>query len=85
MLAVQALSRLNRCNAKMQKQDTFILDFYNTAAEIKAAFDDFYTAKSTQLRGFIAGWFLQKVHDPRVPRSLLNNETRSGPLCAVHQ
>lgn len=46
VLAVQALSRLNRCNAKMQKQDTFILDFYNTAAEIKAAFDDFYTATS---------------------------------------
>ena len=43
---MQALSRLNRCNAKMQKQDTFILDFYNTAAEIKAAFDDFYTATS---------------------------------------
>ena len=46
VLAVQALSRLNRCNEKMQKQDTFILDFYNTAAEIKAAFDDFYTATS---------------------------------------
>jgi type I restriction enzyme R subunit len=46
VLAVQALSRLNRCNAKMQKQDTFILDFYNSAAEIKAAFDDFYTATS---------------------------------------
>lgn len=46
VLAVQALSRLNRCNANMQKQDTFILDFYNTAAEIKAAFDDFYTATS---------------------------------------
>ena len=46
VLAVQALSRPNRCNAKMQKQDTFILDFYNTAAEIKAAFDDFYTATS---------------------------------------
>ena len=46
VLAVQALSRLNRCNEKMQKQDTFILDFFNTAAEIKAAFDDFYTATS---------------------------------------
>lgn len=46
VLAVQALSRLNRCNAKMQKQDTFILDFYNTATEIKEAFDDFYTATS---------------------------------------
>jgi len=46
VLAVQGLSRLNRCNAKMQKQDTFILDFYNTAAEIKDAFDPFYTATS---------------------------------------
>lgn len=46
VLAVQALSRLNRCNVKMQKQDTFILDFYNTAAEIKDAFDPFYTATS---------------------------------------
>jgi type I restriction enzyme R subunit len=46
VLAVQALSRLNRCNPKMQKQDTFILDFYNTAAEIKDAFDPFYTATS---------------------------------------
>ena len=46
VLAVQALSRLNRCNAKMQKQDTFILDFYNTVSEIKDAFDPFYTATS---------------------------------------
>jgi type I restriction enzyme R subunit len=46
VLAVQTLSRLNRCNDKMQKQDTFILDFYNSAAEIKAAFDDFYTSTS---------------------------------------
>lgn len=46
VLAVQALSRLNRCNSKMQKQDTFVLDFYNSTTEIKAAFDDFYTATS---------------------------------------
>jgi type I restriction enzyme R subunit len=46
VLAVQTLSRLNRCNDKMAKQDTFILDFYNSAAEIKDAFDDFYTATS---------------------------------------
>ena len=46
VLAVQALSRLNRCNVKMQKQDTFILDFYNTVDEIKDAFDPFYTATS---------------------------------------
>jgi type I restriction enzyme R subunit len=46
VLAVQTLSRLNRCNDKMQKQDTFVLDFYNSAAEIKEAFDPFYTATS---------------------------------------
>jgi type I restriction enzyme R subunit len=46
VLAVQTLSRLNRCNPKMAKQNTFILDFYNTAKEIKDAFDPFYTATS---------------------------------------
>ena len=46
VLAVQALSRLNRCHDKMQKRDTFVLDFYNTAMEIKEAFDPFYTATS---------------------------------------
>ncbi|UIJ38949.1 DEAD/DEAH box helicase family protein [Desulfobaculum bizertense] len=44
--AVQTLSRLNRCNDKMGKKDTFILDFYNTVDEIKKAFDPFYTATS---------------------------------------
>ncbi len=46
VLAVQTLSRLNRCNPKMAKQNSFILDFYNTAAEIKDAFDPFFTATS---------------------------------------
>ncbi|MEB3231494.1 MAG: DEAD/DEAH box helicase family protein [Leptolyngbyaceae bacterium] len=46
VLAVQTLSRLNRCNNKMGKADTFILDFYNTVEEIKTAFDPFYTATS---------------------------------------
>lgn len=46
VLAVQTLSRLNRCNEKMQKQDTFVLDFYNSASDIKASFDDFYTSTS---------------------------------------
>lgn len=44
VLAVQALSRLNRCNWKLGKSDTFVLDFYNTVDDIKAAFDPFYTA-----------------------------------------
>ena len=42
--AVQTLSRLNRCNQKMEKNDTFVLDFANTTTEIKAAFDPFYTS-----------------------------------------
>lgn len=44
VLAVQALSRLNRCNWKLGKTDTFVLDFYNAVDDIKAAFDPFYTA-----------------------------------------
>ncbi len=46
VLAVQALSRLNRCNNKMGKSETFILDFVNSTSEIKQAFDPFYTATS---------------------------------------
>ncbi|MCB5195706.1 type I restriction endonuclease subunit R [Deefgea salmonis] len=44
VLAVQAISRLNRCNWKLGKTDTFVLDFYNSIEDIKAAFDPFYTA-----------------------------------------
>ena len=44
VLAVQALSRLNRCNWKLDKRDTFVLDFCNGVDEIKKAFDDFYTS-----------------------------------------
>lgn len=46
VLAVQALSRLNRCNWKLGKTDTFVLDFYNSVDDIKGAFDPFYTATS---------------------------------------
>lgn len=46
VLAVQALSRLNRCNWKLDKRDTFVLDFYNSVDDIKTAFDPFYTATS---------------------------------------
>ena len=44
VLAVQALSRLNRCNWKLGKSDTFVLDFYNSMDDIKSAFDPYYTA-----------------------------------------
>lgn len=46
VVAVQCLSRLNRCNNKMGKVDTFVLDFFNTVDDIKRAFDDFYTSTS---------------------------------------
>ena len=46
VLAVQALSRLNRSAPELGKlsEDLFILDFYNTTGDIKEAFDPFYTA-----------------------------------------
>lgn len=45
VLAVQALSRLNRSSPRLGKrtEDLFVLDFFNDAADIKAAFDPFYT------------------------------------------
>jgi len=45
VLAVQALSRLNRSAPKLGKrtEDLFVLDFFNDVADIKAAFDPFYT------------------------------------------
>ncbi|WP_417790246.1 type I restriction endonuclease subunit R [Terasakiella pusilla] len=51
VLAVQALSRLNRSAPKYGKktEDLFVLDFFNTVEDIKAAFDPFYT--STSLSG----------------------------------
>ena len=46
VLAVQALSRLNRSAPDLGKlsEDLFILDFYNTKEDIKDSFDPFYTA-----------------------------------------
>lgn len=46
VLAVQALSRLNRSSPKYGKktEDLFILDFFNDTDEIKKAFDPFYTS-----------------------------------------
>jgi len=48
VLAVQALSRLNRAASALGKktEDLFILDFFNTVDDIKTAFDPFYTATS---------------------------------------
>lgn len=48
VLCVQALSRLNRSAPKWGKktEDLFVLDFFNSVEEVKAAFDPFYTATS---------------------------------------
>ena len=46
VMAVQALSRLNRAAPDLGKlsEDLFILDFYNTQENIKDSFDPFYTS-----------------------------------------
>lgn len=46
VLAVQTLSRLNRISPENNKrnEDIFVLDFFNTVDDMKAAFDDFYTS-----------------------------------------
>lgn len=51
VLAVQALSRLNRAADKLGKktEDLFVLDFFNDVDDIKESFDPFYT--STTLSG----------------------------------
>lgn len=48
VLCVQALSRLNRAAPNLGKktEDIFVLDFFNTVDDVKAAFDPFYTATS---------------------------------------
>lgn len=48
VLAVQALSRLNRSAPKLGKrtEDLFVLDFFNTTEDIKTAFDPFFTVTS---------------------------------------
>jgi type I restriction enzyme R subunit len=48
VLAVQALSRLNRAADKLGKktENLFILDFFNSTEDIKNSFDPFYTATS---------------------------------------
>lgn len=48
VMAVQALSRLNRSADSLGKktEDLFVLDFYNSTDDIKKAFDPFYTATS---------------------------------------
>jgi type I restriction enzyme R subunit len=69
VLAVQALSRLNRSSDKLGKktEDLFILDFYNTTEDIKKSFDPFYTATS-----------LSKATDINVLHELKSNLDAAG-------
>lgn len=48
VLAVQAISRLNRSSHQLGKktEDLFVLDFFNSIDDIKSSFDPFYTATS---------------------------------------
>ena len=48
VIALQALSRLNRSADRLGKktEDLFILDFYNSTEDIRKSFDPFYTATS---------------------------------------
>jgi type I restriction enzyme R subunit len=50
VLAVQALSRLNRSATKYGKrsEDLFVLDFFNEVEDIKKAFDPYYTVTSLE-------------------------------------
>lgn len=59
--AVQTLSRLNR-SKKPYKKDTFVLDFYNEAEDIKIAFKPYYTAT-----------ILSEETDPNKLNDLLDN------------
>jgi type I restriction enzyme R subunit len=69
VIAVQALSRLNRSSDKLGKktEDLFILDFYNAIDDIKKSFDPFYTATS-----------LSKATDINVLHELKSNLDESG-------
>ena len=69
VIAVQALSRLNRSSDKLDKktENLFILDFYNTTDDIKKSFDPFYTATS-----------LSKATDINVLHELKSNLDDAG-------
>jgi type I restriction enzyme R subunit len=69
VIAVQALSRLNRSSDKLGKktEDLFILDFYNSTDDIKKSFDPFYTATS-----------LSKATDINVLHELKSNLDDAG-------
>jgi len=69
VMAVQALSRLNRSADQLGKktEDLFVLDFFNSAEDIKASFDPFYTSTS-----------LSKATDVNVLHELKANMDEAG-------
>lgn len=69
VLAVQALSRLNRSADKLGKrtEDLFVLDFFNSTEDIKTSFDQFYTSTS-----------LEKATDINVLHDLKNTLDSAG-------
>ncbi|MBD3839605.1 MAG: type I restriction endonuclease subunit R, partial [Epsilonproteobacteria bacterium] len=69
VLAVQALSRLNRSAPKYGKktEDLFVLDFFNKVEDIKTSFDPFYTSTT-----------LSKETDINVLHDLKNSLDESG-------
>lgn len=69
VIAVQALSRLNRSADKLGKktEDLFILDFYNETEDIKKSFDPFYTSTT-----------LSKATDINVLHELKTNLDKEG-------
>ena len=68
--AVQTLSRLNRCHS--DKNDVFVLDFQNDAADIKVAFDKYY--KTTILSGETDANKLNDLVDEMEPLEVYNDE-----------
>ena len=68
--AVQTLSRLNRCHS--DKNDVFVLDFQNDAADIKAAFDKYY--KTTILSGETDANKLNDLVDEMEPLEVYDDE-----------
>lgn len=69
VLAVQALSRLNRAADRLGKktEDLFVLDFFNTTEDIQKSFDPFYTATT-----------LSKATDVNVLHELKHNLDEVG-------
>ncbi|GAA3736891.1 type I restriction enzyme R subunit [Spinactinospora alkalitolerans] len=69
--AVQTLSRLNRTHPHKSQNDLFILDFRNTADEIAAAFQDYY---STTLADEVDPNLLYERHSELLASDVLDRD-----------